>query len=90
MDCWAKEPLTLYANEDARVHLCDLRLFVGTTIHVQSSGDTAGSEGGSVCVCGGGGRVGGAGGGAAARSVSLRLVLQGCVCVRVCDGLTET
>lgn len=84
MDCWAKEPLTPYANEDARVHLCDLRLFVGTTIHVQSSGDTAGSEGGSVCVWGG------AGGGAAARSVSLRLVLQGCVCVRVCDGLTET
>lgn len=54
MDCWAKEPLTLYANEDVRVHLCDLRLFVGTTIHVQSSGDTAGSEGSSVCVCVGG------------------------------------
>lgn len=42
------------------------------------------------CVCVWGGDVGGAGGGAAARSVSLRLVLQGCVCARVCDELTET
>lgn len=41
-------------------------------------------------MCGGGGDVGGAGGGAAAWSVSLRLVLQGCVCARVCDELTET
>lgn len=30
------------------IHLCDLKLFVDTIVHVQSSGDTEGSEGGSV------------------------------------------